>query len=113
MRLHPVDYEDDGGPVGAGHRHLVAGLQVTQPFEHRRARFGVDVGDDDRRAGRARRRAAGVPAGPGEVCGDLERAVMVETERVDRGRGGDGGDLDPHRGVLLSRCRLRHDVGGR
>ena len=67
-------------PVGAVDHDLVAGRELLQPEEHRRAAAVVDVPGEHRRPDLARGRAGGEPAGDGEVRRRHERAGGVDAD---------------------------------
>jgi hypothetical protein len=100
--LDPVDGEPGGGAVGPGHRDRVAGVQLAQPVEDRRAALGVDVAEQDRRARVARPGAAGplVPAGLVPLvrpARHLDGAMAVPAEALQAGVDADRGDPQPDR----------------
>jgi len=89
---HRGDSEVGDRTVGEHHLDLVAGLQGTEPVEHRRALVGVDVAEDDRRAGLAGGSSKPEPAGLGKVGGHLDGLVGIEAQGGQRHRHTDRGD---------------------
>ena len=103
MALHPGDREAHRRPVRPVHQHLAADGDLLEAGEDRGATVGVHVPGEHRRSGRARCRAAGEPAGDGEVVRWLQCARGIHPQpdqwsgQADRGNG--------------EACRPRHRAG--